>query len=449
MIRQRGALQALAELGQFVGRAGRRRGLARRVVELRRERATAAQADASRLEHVRGQVRLLRLSMQGIEREAGQVALRQVELQRRFGLAQAVPCAGTDLQARCQLLGEANEAKALLPSAGATMAELSRRKEDATTQAKGAEAEATRLADAGERRNQAEAKLERAQRRADRYEVTAARAGEVEQARTALTAIDEELVRTEAVPQAETAQEASERAEIAAAAQRLTGERARIVAGQRRRVVAHRGAAGAAAGAFRRRTRRSVAQLADAEPSQQRASAAVAEAAEIAAVQRHEQAKALHDRLACAAEAKGSADRRAADVETELSAWSLLAKCLSNDGVIALDIDDAGPTFVGAGERPAARLLRTAVHARGDHPVGDGKGRAARGLRHRRTRRAARRVEEPEVGERRRAGLDQRVPDASHRALPRGQHWPRATARLFCDEADGPLDPSTSACSWQ
>jgi hypothetical protein len=56
------------------------------------------------------------LSAQGIEREAGQVTLRQVDLQRRFGLALQTPCAGTDLHGRCQLLRDANEAKALLPS---------------------------------------------------------------------------------------------------------------------------------------------------------------------------------------------------------------------------------------------------------------------------------------------------------------------------------------------
>jgi DNA repair protein SbcC/Rad50 len=436
MIRQRGALPALAELGQFVARAGRRRGLARRVVELRRERATAAQADASRLEHVRGQVRLLRLSMQGIEREAGQVALRQVELQRRFGLAQAVPCAGTDLQARCQLLGEANEAKALLPSAGATMAELSRRKEDATTQAKGAEAEATRLADAGERRNQAEAKLERAQRRADRYEVTAARAGEVEQARTALTAIDEELVRTEAVPQAETAEEASERAEIAAAAQRLTGERARIGQASAEglsRIEAQRAQLPAPFDAGRVADSRAAAAAAE-------RSAMVAEAAEIAAVQRHEQAKALHDRLARAADAKGSADRRASDVETELSAWSLLSKCLSNDGVIALDIDDAGPTFSALandlllacyGPRFTLEVITQSETAKGelredfDIVVHDGLRDESKSLKL--------------VSGGERVWINECLTRAI--ALYLAGNTGRRYGTLFCDEADGPLDP--------
>ena len=38
---------------------------------------------------------------------------------------------------------------------------------------------------------------------------------------------------------------------------------------------------------------------------------------------------------------------RVALVESQLGSWNLLAKCLSNDGVIALAIDDAGPTLAG------------------------------------------------------------------------------------------------------
>ena len=54
-------------------------------------------------------------------REAGQVSLRHADLNRRFGLVVEVPCAGTDLQGRCKLLGDAREAQALLPSVDAQM----------------------------------------------------------------------------------------------------------------------------------------------------------------------------------------------------------------------------------------------------------------------------------------------------------------------------------------
>ena len=47
------------------------------------------------------------------------------ELARRFGLTGEVPCAGTDLQ-QCQLLGDARDAKALIPSAQGTIQRLGR-----------------------------------------------------------------------------------------------------------------------------------------------------------------------------------------------------------------------------------------------------------------------------------------------------------------------------------
>jgi exonuclease SbcC len=39
--------------------------------------------------------------------------------------------------------------------------------------------------------------------------------------------------------------------------------------------------------------------------------------------------------------------RRIGGVEEKLGVWALFAKCMSNDGVIALAIDDAGPTLAG------------------------------------------------------------------------------------------------------
>jgi exonuclease SbcC len=70
-----------------------------------------------------------------------------------------------------------------------------------------------------------------------------------------------------------------------------------------------------------------------------------AERAETCARQRDERAKALGEQLTGLAKKEEAAAKSAARVEAELATWSLLAKCLSNDGVIALDIDDAGPTF--------------------------------------------------------------------------------------------------------
>ena len=124
LIRQRDAhRQACADAGRIVW-ASRRLSLSEGVVRLRRERAEAAQALADKADQLRGRLGLLKQQHEGIEREAGQVSLRHADLNRRFGLVAEVPCAGTDLQGRCKLLGDAREAQALLPSVDAQIAAL-------------------------------------------------------------------------------------------------------------------------------------------------------------------------------------------------------------------------------------------------------------------------------------------------------------------------------------
>ena len=43
--------------------------------------------------------------------------MRAAGLRQRFGLSEAVPCRGTDLQPRCQLLADARDAQVMMPSA--------------------------------------------------------------------------------------------------------------------------------------------------------------------------------------------------------------------------------------------------------------------------------------------------------------------------------------------
>ena len=70
--------------------------------------------------------RLAEQELAGIERDAGKAALKAEELAHRFGLTGEVPCAGTDMQGQCKLLGDAREARALIPSAKAQIARLAR-----------------------------------------------------------------------------------------------------------------------------------------------------------------------------------------------------------------------------------------------------------------------------------------------------------------------------------
>ena len=94
LVRQRDThQQTCAGAGRVVW-ATRRLGPSERVAQLRGERTEAAQALADKADQLRTRVRLLNQQTEGIEREAGQVALRHADLTRRFGLVAEVPCAG-------------------------------------------------------------------------------------------------------------------------------------------------------------------------------------------------------------------------------------------------------------------------------------------------------------------------------------------------------------------
>ena len=130
-----------------------------------------------------------------------------------------------------------------------------------------------------------------------------------------------------------------------------------------------------------------------------------------------------------------------ARVEAQLGSWNLLAKCLSNDGVIALAIDDAGPTLAGLandlllacyGPRFTVSLLTQLETRKGDQREGfaievhDGEsGRSKR-------------VEQMSGGER--VWINECLVRAV--VLYLAQNSGRCYGTLFSDEADGALDPA-------
>jgi exonuclease SbcC len=122
--------QCLAVLAgvQAVRHAECRLPMAERVLSLRSAQVGAWRQQVQRLTQCQAAKRMVQQKLSGIEREAGQAALKAEELARRFGLTGEVPCAGTDLQGQCQLLGDARDAKALIPSAQGTIQRLGREK---------------------------------------------------------------------------------------------------------------------------------------------------------------------------------------------------------------------------------------------------------------------------------------------------------------------------------
>jgi DNA repair protein SbcC/Rad50 len=428
-------LQACMATGR-VAWATRRLGTSERVAQLRGERAEAAQSLADKADQLRGRQRLLNQQIEGIVREAGQVSLRHADLTRRFGLVAQVPCAGTDLQRRCNLLGDAREAQALLPSVDVQIAALRERQRIAEFERISVAEQLVPLADAAQRRNVAERRFESAQSRASKLARLAARKGEIAQSQTALASVESELAQLQGAAPTETDDEAAERQEIASALGRLEAERNRLRAEQDAATFRIDAALAALPSPFDTSRLDQVRQAA----AQAEAGLRRAEQAHLSAIRHHEQSRAIRSQHARAQAEQASCEGRCTEVEAELSGWTLLAKCLSNDGVIALDIDDAGPTLAGLandlllacyGPRFTLEIRTQVATAKGelregfDIIVHDGQSGESKS------------VTQLSGGEK--TWINEALIRAI--ALYLAGNAGREYATLFCDEADGPLDP--------
>lgn len=285
-----------------------------------------------------------------LEREAGQASLRAAELSKRFGLAEEVPCAGTDLQGQCKLLGDAMAAKPLIPNATADIARLGADKE--AVLASIADLDRQLLAaytaigafDAAEARavlQLAEAKLAATRRRHSRLVALAAREGEISQATAERDVAQSELDALVAAGTGETVEEARQREAFVALIAQLGTERSTLATQYRQRLDAIEATITAMPAPF------------DAARLQAAEQAVAAAAAEIERIEkeyagclRQQQQAAGYQARLTEVDAKVAQQRqRLAEIDAQMSVWTLFGKCMSNDGLIALAIDDAGPTL--------------------------------------------------------------------------------------------------------
>ena len=436
MLYRRAAIDSVMADAGRIEQALRRQALAARVVEARKELLTAAKDKAALTERVEVQLRSQRQTIGAIEREAGQLALRQADLERRFGMTGAVPCAGMAMQDSCPLLGDAHSAKALLPSVDSQMDALAQRKSAALASVRDSEASLKACGDSGERLARVTRRFEVATKRWLGLQQRAARKGELAQATTAQQAIDAELevLLEHAVP--ETTEEAADQADILAAQGRAVAERASVKATLTKALEGIDAALDELPKPFDAKAVLDAKAEYDADDQLLQAT----QARETLAVRRSEQAAALVRQLGAASRAKREADDRAARIETELGAWVLLAKCLSNDGVIALSIDDAGPTLAALandllltcyGARFTVELVTQSATAKGelredfDITVHDGLRDESKSLKL--------------VSGGERVWINECLTRAI--ALYLAGSTGRQFGTLFSDEADGPLDP--------
>lgn len=337
--------QALLARESAAQRAARRLPLAERVLRLRCDRVGEHRRAVEAFAQTQAALRLLSQRVESIEREAGQAALQEQALARRFGLAAEVPCRGSDLQGRCKLLGDAREAQALMPSAGAALQKLAREKADAESQIRTVRTRSERLAGAEFRLVQAERRAERSRTRASRLALWAAKADEMQAARQRLVEVQSELASLDPGPDgSETVEQRAEREErgaIVAALHAIEAQRTRQACEVRQSLERMDALLAALPPPFDARS------LAKAEQERDRAAAAhaAAERVHIEALKQVQALDATHLAQAALSKRRASASRRTERIANAVGDWTLFARCMSNDGLIALAIDDAGPAL--------------------------------------------------------------------------------------------------------
>ena len=125
---------------------------------------------------------VLRTRAEGLRRQAGDAALRAAGLKQRFGLTDAVPCRGTELQPRCQLLADAREAQVMLPSADTEVAKVRVTLDAVNAEIRTLEATVDELGDTAKAVRAAQAELQRLTEERRRVEALAALGANLEQA---------------------------------------------------------------------------------------------------------------------------------------------------------------------------------------------------------------------------------------------------------------------------
>jgi len=435
LVEQRNKLNAVIRQGGDIERAVARLPLAEQVATAREACVQAQRRDKDQRNALLAHEQLVREKVAAIEREAGQAALKAQELAQRLGLIAEVPCAGTALQGQCKLLADAHAARSLMPRAQLLVARLEEERRALLAHLANDQQQAAHLAGAHERLAMAECKLRRTASMVSALAILAARRGELRQARDALDAVEHQIQELTAADHGETEEERAERSAVSEARRQIAAQR--TAQSQRQRNLLSRVDAALAAmpPAF------DASPLPRAQAAVARAQLAVAESESVflTAMRDRQREEAAVGRLARIAQKIIHMEARCAGIEAALGTWTLCAKCLSNDGLIALSIDDAGPTLSGL----ANALLLACYGARFTVSIKTlvelGNGETREGfdvIVHDADSGVAKSVTLMSGGER--VWINECLTRAI--ALYLAQNSGRRYDTLFSDEADGPLD---------
>ncbi|HET7674481.1 MAG TPA: hypothetical protein VFL54_03060, partial [Gammaproteobacteria bacterium] len=263
------------------------------------------------------------------------------QLKARIGLIGEVPCAGTELQNRCQLLSNAIEARDSIPAAQQKVDELRSEYQTLLARHQAIKADVENTGDVNGDVRAADAALNELRQLVSDTDKLLALRESLEHAAASIADAQKEIRAL-----------ADDKAIKAGRIEKRNAEAAERKAALEERQALQKSAAD--------KTLQQIQDELDKLPAP--ADATILDAAEKAvedadaALSRAEQQiEALNAAIATAEANQKTAETEiqrlqhiksiATRLETEIAHWSTLAKALSNDGIVALSIDDAGPTL--------------------------------------------------------------------------------------------------------
>lgn len=429
-------LRALVQRKAAIDAAVRQSAAAAEVDRAQQVAADAARTGLARRQALQAQRATLVGRTEGTAREANGIEQLCVRLEKQAGLIDRVPCQGTELQGACPLLTEAMQARA----------ELGPQRERANILREQRAGDATGLATLDEQIgalgdvDAAMAAADRAGRElAEQHRQTAGLAALAPQLAEA-----EHSIAAAAAQLAHLAQAAQERQEQLARARGAANE-ALAELDRRKRAAAHDSAAQLSAIEAElvqiqppfdmARIAGAAAQLAEAQQSLQAADAQLLEFASTEARLRAEIAAILAE-----AEQVAAGRAKIQRLEVEIAAWTLIGKAFGNDGIVALSIDDAGPTLAGIVNDLLLACYGSRFTVSIETQTSTAKGELREGfdiLVHDGERGESKSVSVMSGGER--VWINEALTRGI--ALYAAQNSGQRYGTLFSDESDGPLDP--------
>lgn len=339
--RRHGRLLLLTADHGRVTRAVRRLPILAHLVEHRSNQAATCRQSHDRYMQATSQRALALQKIDALNREIGEAVCQTRALHQRLSLTSLVPCAGTALQGQCQLLEHARAARPIIPQYEQSLRRLEHTRRQQAEVLSQLDAHIAAMPATAERLLRAERRLDRTRAKCSVNQQVAARAGEIEQARTSIDDVTQRIHQLAQTVDDETEVEKQEKARIDRELAALTGERVRVAQSARMECEHIEKQLSALPMPF------DPVRLAQADwdIGHLNQKLAKCEAQLHEATGRQHRLIELQRQLLGQRQTLALLDARIAHIEEQTATWSLFATCLGNDGVIALAIDDAGPAL--------------------------------------------------------------------------------------------------------